>query len=85
MLRPKHMWATSRATAGAVALGAAVGSLLAGLWWVLRDRSGVCLGGCSASDKGLPPGDLTLVVGALAGAFLAVAVLQLALRLRRQR
>lgn len=79
------MQASRRATAGAVALGAALGALLAGLWWVIRDRSNVCLGGCSASDKGLPPGDLTLVVGALAGAVLAVVVLLLALRLRHQR
>jgi len=70
---------------GAAALGAVVGVLLAALWWTARDRAAVCLGGCSASEKNLPPGDLTLAAGALAGAALAVVVVLAFVRLRRQR
>ena len=70
---------------GAATLGAVVGSFLAGLWWTARDRTFVCLGGCSPSDKSLPPGDLTLAAGALAGAVLAVTVVLLVVRLRQHR
>lgn len=80
------MRAASRtAVAGTAALGALVGALLAALWWTARDRAAVCLGGCSAADKNLPPGDLTLFAGALAGAVLALAVFLLLVALRRQR
>ena len=70
---------------GAAAVGAVLGGLLAGLWWTVRDRSLVCLGGCSASEKNLPPGDLTLMGGAVVGTVLTFAVVMLAVRLRGRR
>lgn len=70
---------------GAAVVGAIAGSLLAALWWTTRGRSLVCLGGCFAADKNLPPGDLTLAAGALAGAVLAVVALRFVVRLRSRR
>ena len=61
----------------AASVGAVTGLVASGLWWAIRDRSYVCEGGCSAVDKDLPAGDLTLMAGALGGVLVAVGVLLL--------
>ena len=48
---------------GTAGLGAVLGAVAAALWWSVRGRGTVCLGGCSPSDKNLPPGDVTLALG----------------------
>jgi hypothetical protein len=68
----------------AASVGAVIGVVASGLWWTVRDRSYVCEGGCSPLDKNLPPGDLTLMAGALGGVLVAV-VLPLLSRLLWQR
>lgn len=69
-MKPKHVLI-------AASVGAVIGAVTSGLWWTVRDRSYVCEGGCSALDKELPPGDLTLMAGALGGVLVAVGVLLL--------
>jgi hypothetical protein len=61
----------------AASLGAVIGVVVSGLWWTVRDRSYDCEGGCSALDKNLPPGDITLSAGGLGGILVAVSLLAL--------
>ncbi|MCY7365373.1 MAG: hypothetical protein LH469_08725, partial [Frankiaceae bacterium] len=58
---------------GLVVGGALLGVLLAALWWMRLDRR-TCEGGC---ELPIPPGDLTLGLGAAAGAAAALLVMSL--------
>jgi heme A synthase len=66
----------------AAAIGAVVGSIVSGLWWMHRDRTTICVGGCTGEN--IPPGDITLLVGAVGGVLLATSVLCLVLMLGRR-
>jgi hypothetical protein len=59
----------------AAVFGAVAGLLVSGLWWTVQDSRYTCLGGCSPADKGLPAGDITLMVGALGGVLIAIVLL----------
>ena len=61
----------------AVSVGAVIGVLVSGFWWTVRDRSYVCEGGCSWTDKDLLAGDVALLTGALGGILVAVILLAL--------
>jgi len=66
----------------AAVFGAAVGIAVSGFWWMWRDSTTFCEGGCSGEN--IPPGDITLFVGAVAGAVLATCAWGLLLALRKR-
>lgn len=70
------------------ALGAMGGLLMSGLWLMQQDANTICEGGCSTADKShIPPTDITLMVGAVGGALIVLALLWIdrATLRRRQR